>query len=119
MNMANAKFKIKGKGNIPNYDTDLDIEVDDKYEAYSKPVPDPTPFENGFITWFNAFGVKEKATGKDANIRYHVTLQALPAGKRLFYLYNNQPHEITVADAGNGKVKYTLDIGDPPTGTYP
>jgi len=48
--MANSKFKIKGKGDIPNYDTDLEIEVNDKYEAYSKPIPDPTPFKNGFIT---------------------------------------------------------------------
>jgi hypothetical protein len=119
MKMANAKFKIKGKGNIPNYDTDLDIEVDEKYEAYSKPVPDPTPFESGFITWFNAFGVREKANGRDAHVQYKVTLQALPPDKRLFYLYDNQPHEITVEDAGNGKVKYTLDIGDPPTGSYP
>jgi hypothetical protein len=117
--MANSKFKIKGKGNIPNYDTDLEIEVDDKYEAYSKPIPDPTPFENGFITWFNAFGLKEKTTGKDTNIQYKVTLQKLPTGKRLFYLYNNQPHEISTEDAGNGKVKYTLDIGDPPSGVYP
>ena len=117
--MANGRFKIKGKGNIPNYDTDLDIEVDDKYEAYSKVVPDPTPFENGFITWFNAFGVREKATLKDANIQYKVTLQALPSGKRLFYLYQNRPHEIRVENAGNGQVQYTLDIGDPPNGTYP
>ena len=117
--MANAKFKIKGKGNMPNYDTDLEIEVDDKFEVYSKPIPDPTPFESGFITWFNAFGVKEKATGKDTNIQYKVTLQKLPTGKRLFYLYKNQPQEISTEDAGNGKVKFTLAIGDPPTGTYP
>ena len=117
--MANAKFKIKGKGNIPNYDTDLEIEVDDKYEAYSKPIPDPTPFESGFITWFNAFGVKEKTTGKDTNSQYKVTLQKLPAGKRLFYLYNDQPQEISTEDAGNGKVKFTLSVGDPPVGSYP
>jgi len=118
--MANTKFKIKGKGNIPGYDTDLEIEVNDQYEAYSKPIPDPTPFENGVITWFNAFGVKEKITGKDATIRYKVTLQRLAEKKRLFYLYNNEPQEITsFEEAGNGKVKFTLDIGDPPTGTYP
>ncbi len=117
--MANAKFKIRGKGNIPNYVTDLDIEVDDIYEAYSKPVPDPTPFENGFITWFNAFGVREKVSRKDANVQYTVTLQALPAGKRLFYLYNNQPHEISVEDAGGGKARFSLGIGDPPVGTFP
>ena len=117
--MAEKKFKIKGKGNIPNYDTDLEIEVDDNYEAYGKAVPDPTPFEEGYITWFNAFGVREKANGRDANVRYKVTLQSLPSGKRLFYLYNNEPHEITPEGAGNGKIRFSLDIGDPPTGTYP
>ena len=117
--MANQKFKIKGKGNIPDYDTDLEIEVDDKYEAYSKEVHEPTPFDGGYITWFNAFGVKEKATGKDTNIKYKVTLQKLPSGKRLFYLYENKPQEIFPETATKGKVKFTLDIGDPPTGTYP
>lgn len=117
--MADGKFKIKGKGNIPNYDTDLEIEVNDKYEAYSKPIPDPTPYQNGFITWFNAFGVREKTTGRDANVHYKVTLQELPAGKRLFYLYNNEPVEVTTENAGQGKVKFTLDIGDPPTGQFP
>ena len=117
--MADGKFKIKGKGNIPNYDTDLEIEVNDKYEAYSKPIPEPTPYQNGFITWFNAFGVREKITGRDANVRYKVTLQELPAGKKLFYLYNNEPVEITTESAGDGKVKFSLDIGDPPTGSFP
>lgn len=117
--MANKKFNIKGKGNIPNYETDLEIEVDDKYEAYSKAIPDPTPFEDGHITWFNAFGVREKTSGKDANVRYKVTLQKLPEGKRLFYLYDNQPHEIFPEEEGNGKVRYYLEIGDPPNGSYP
>ncbi len=117
--MPDKKFKMKGKGNIANHDTDLDIEVDDTYEVYSKPVPDPTPFENGFITWFNAFGVRHKTSKKDTNIRYKVTLQKLPAGKRLFYLYNNVPHEITPEDDVVGKVRFFLEVGDPPTGIYP
>ncbi len=117
--MPNQKFKMKGKGNISGHDTDLDIDVDDKYEAYSKPVPERTKFENGYITWFNAFGVRDKKTGKDTNVRYKVILQKLPEGKRLFYLYNNQPVELFPEDEGNGKVRFFLEIGDPPTGIYP
>lgn len=117
--MADGKFKIKGKGNIPGYDTDLEVEVNDLYEAYSKPIPEPTPYGEGHITWFNAFGVKDKRDGKQADVPYKVTLQALPAGKKLFYLYDGQPREIDVKEAGNGKVKFDLALGDPPVGVYP
>ena len=117
--MADKKFKIKGKGNIPDFDTDLEIEVNDQYEAYSKPVPDPTPFEGGYITWFNAFGVRDKTTRGNANIQYRVILQKLPEGKRLFVYYDDQPHEITPQNAGPDRVMFMLAIGDPPTGTFP
>jgi len=117
--MANAKYKIKGNNKIRDYDSELEIDVDDKYEAYSKPIPEPTPYQDGFITWFNAFGVKEKSTGKDANVTYKVTLRSFPSGKRLFALYDGEPHEIKTEPAGNGKVKYTLNVGDPPNGLFP
>jgi hypothetical protein len=117
--MADRKFKIKGKGNIPDFDSDLEIEVNDRYEAYSKPVPDPTPYEDGHITWFNAFGIRDKATRANANVPYRVTLQKPPMGKRLFVLYDDQPHEITPQSIGPDRVMFNLNIGDPPTGTFP
>ncbi|HMB24701.1 MAG TPA: hypothetical protein VKP08_17775 [Anaerolineales bacterium] len=117
--MANAKFQIKGNNRIPNFDSRVEIDVDDKHEAYSKPIPEPTPFEDGFITWFNAFGVRNKASLKDADITYTVTLQAPPAGKRLFALYSGKPNEIKPEDAGKGRIKFTLSVGDPPIGHYP
>lgn len=117
--MPNAKYKIKGNNKIPDYDSELEIDVDDKYEAYSKAIPEPTPYEGGTITWFNAFGVREKSTRKDKDITYRVTLQALPAGKRLFALYGGEPHEIATENAGNGKIRFTLSVGDPPTGAGP
>jgi hypothetical protein len=117
--MATAKYQIEGSSKVPNYDSRLEINVDDKYEAYRKPIPDPTPFEDGFITWFNAFGVREKASLKDANVTYTVVLQALSAGTRLFALYDGKPHEIQTESAGKGVVKFTLNVGDPPLGKYP
>ncbi len=117
--MANAKFKIKGNNKIPNYDSELEIDVDDKHEAYSKTIPEPTPYQGGTITWFNAFGVREKTSGRHTDVTYQVTLQAPPAGKRLFALYGGEPHELPTQDAGNGKIRFTLNVGDPPTGYYP
>ena len=117
--MAKAKYQFAGNNRIPNHDSRLEIEVDDTHEAYDKPIPEPTPFEDGFITWFNAFGVREKVSLKNANITYTVTLQALPAGKRLFALYDGKPQEITPKAAGKGKIKFTLNVGDPPLGSYP
>ncbi len=117
--MATKKHQITGNNKILNYDSRLEIEVDDKYEAYSKPIPEPTPFEKGFITWFTAFGVRERTSLKDANVTYTVTLQAFPAGTRLFALYGGKPQELKTQDAGKGRIKFTLDVGDPPTGKYP
>jgi len=120
--MANKKYPIRGNNKIPNYDSELEVDVDDKYEAHSKPIPQeqtPIPGGGGYITWFNAFGVRAKSTGKNADVTYAVTLQALPAGKRLFALYGGEPHEIATQEAGNGKIKFTLNVGDPPTGAGP
>jgi hypothetical protein len=117
--MANKKFTIQGNTKIPNFASALEIDVDEKYEAYSKPIPEPTPYQDGVIIWFSAFGVRDRTLRKDADVTYEVTLQALPKGKRLFVLYGGEPHEITARDAGKGKIKFTLSVGDPPTGAYP
>ncbi|HET9913253.1 MAG TPA: hypothetical protein VFQ13_15260, partial [Anaerolineales bacterium] len=118
-NMAIAKYNIKGNDKIRDYNSELEIDVDDKYEAYSKPIPEPTPYDNGFITWFNAFGVREKESRKDANVNYTVFLQAPPTRKTLFALYDGKPHEIKPEDADKGRVKFTLSVGDPPVGYFP
>ena len=122
--MANEKYKIKGNNKIPNYDSEVEIEVDDKYEAYSKPIPDqPTPLPNGGqVTWFNNFGIREKSTGRNADVTYTGTVQALPAGQMLFTILpgNSVPQEVTTDPVGNtGKVRFTLSVGDPPVGSGP
>jgi hypothetical protein len=121
--MANAKYKIKGNNKIPNYDSEVEIDVDDKYEAYSKPIPDqPTPIPGGQVTWFNNFGVREKSTGRNADVTYTGTLQALPTDKNLFALYpgNPTPQLVPTTPIGNsGKVSFTLSVGDPPIGSGP
>lgn len=114
--MANEKYKIKGNNKIPEYDSEVEVDVDNKYEAYSKDIPEPTQYQGITITWFNAFGVREKSTGKDADVTYKVTLEALPAGKKLYALYAGEPHEIETQDDGHRKIKFTLNVGDPPIG---
>lgn len=110
-------FELEGKDNKPDHK--LSIEVGDNYEAYRKPIPDPTPYQNGYITWFNSFGVRDK-NGKDADVEYTVTLKKRDSGKKLFYLdANKKPVEIMPQDAGNGKIRFKLSIGDPPTGHFP
>lgn len=117
--MANAKYKIKGNNKVPGYDSEIEVDVDDKYEAYSKPIPEPTPHEGLTITWFNNFGVREKSSGKDANITYKVKLKKLPEGKRLYALYDGEVHELTTEDAGSGNINFELNVGDPPIGSAP
>ena len=120
---AGGKFKLKGK-NIPGYDSEIEVDIGvdhaNKYDVVSKQIPEPTPYENGTITWFNAYGVKDKVTGKYADISYTVTLSALPAGKtKLFVLLPSGIQEIQTKAGGSGKIKFTLAIGDPPVGYYP
>src|SRR5215212_11411785 len=118
--MANTKYKIKGNNKIPNYDSELEIDVDNKYEAYSKPIPADTPYQDKHITWFNCFGVKDKATGKDADVEYKVTLQAPPPGKTLYtQLPGSEPTVLPIEKVDKDKVKFTLNVGDPPTGYFP
>ncbi|MFZ5856020.1 MAG: hypothetical protein ACOYZ6_04250 [Chloroflexota bacterium] len=120
---ANGKFKIKGK-KIPNYDSEIEVDIGsgnaEKYEVISKKVPDPTSYDGGTITWFNAYGVKDKKTGDFAKIHYTVVLSALPAGKKkLFALVNDVPQELEFQTTGSGKIKFTWDLGDPPIGIWP
>jgi hypothetical protein len=121
--MANEKYKVKGKGNNKITDPDVEIDVDDKYEAYSKPIPDePTPIPDGSVTWFNNFGIREKSTRKNEDVSYTVTLQALPADQLLYVLMpdNPVPQQVQTTPIGNsGKVRFTLNVGDPPVGSGP
>ena len=118
--MANGKFKLTGKKNIQGHDTDIEVDIgadkEKDYEVVTKPVPEPTSYKGKTIVWFNAFGVKVKANNKDADISYTVTLKKLPTGKTLYALYNKIPNEVPVQDAGNGNIKFTLSVGDPPVG---
>lgn len=127
-----AKFKIKGEKKIPGYDDpDIEVEVDDKYEAYPKAIPqEQTPYKDFLITWFNNFGVREKPKksgdqpGADANVTYKVKLKKLPEGKRLFALYKDpdgivRAHELEISPDGPGSIKFTLNVGDPPIGMGP
>ena len=122
--MANKEYKIKGNKKIQNYDSDLDVDVDDQYEAYSKDITDnSTPIPGGAVTWFNNFGIREKSSGGDKDVTYTVRAQAPPEGKMLFVLIPGDPpvpQQLDTEPIGNsGKVRFTLSIGDPPIGLGP
>lgn len=118
-----GKFKIKGK-NIPGYDTEIEVDIgagnEANHEVTDKPIPDPTPYEGGTITWFVAFAVKERSNGAYADIPYTVTLNELPKGKtKLFAQLPTGITELDVKAGGSGKIKVDLAVGDPPMGYYP
>lgn len=130
--MANGPKNIPGKATVPGYKTDIDVdEVDENYEAYEKDLPADLPGEvDGYkITWFNNFGVRRKTTpGNEKKVpRYKVMMQKPPEGRRLFIFVEellelsaeNGSGRIKYRDAGNGRIVFHLDDGDPPTGTIP
>jgi hypothetical protein len=125
--MAKITGNKKHIENLPEYkdfvpDLDIEVQVSGDYEVYSKPLPEPTPHpDGGTIKWFNAFGVRQKG-GSDADVKYKVTLQKLPPGKKLYYLAKNQKdfYEIKkLVTVDDKRVSFELSIGDPPTGAYP
>ncbi|HEY5730203.1 MAG TPA: hypothetical protein VIS72_09150 [Anaerolineales bacterium] len=136
--MANNKVKAN-KENISGYDSELDIDVGDAYEAYFKgSIPEPTQYNDGSstmtITWFNNFGVRDKASKADANVEYTVKLKKLPAGKRLFVKdaggnvievsqkSANDPDDVKLKysdDDDVKKIKFKWNVGDPATGLAP
>jgi len=123
--MAKKVFKVKAdKEILPDYDSELEIEVDEKYEAYFKgsiPAPSQYTDESGTITvtWFNNFGVRDAKSKKDKDVEYTVKLKKLPAGKMLFVMYGGETHKIQTTNAGTKKIKFTLSVGDPPVGVGP
>ena len=117
-----GKYKIKGKS-IAGYDSEIEVDIGiegaKNHKVVSKEIPDPTPYDGGTITWFNAYGVKDKNNDKFADIQYTVTLNKLPEGKKLFLKLPTGIVEQTTEPAGNGKIKFNLALGDPPTGYGP
>jgi len=107
-----------------NPDLDIEVKVPGNYEVYSKALPEPMEHPTGggkTIKWFNSFGVRIKG-GNDANVEYTVTLDKLPSDTKLYYLDQNKKdiHKITEFEqVDNNRVRFTLAIGDPPTGVYP
>jgi hypothetical protein len=115
---------IKGKVSIPEFDTDIEVDVTDaQYEAYDKELPKNLPKETvnkETITWFNNFGVRHKNGTNERTVpHYKVRIQMLPEGEKLCAYYNNAVNDIPVQDAGQNKIEFTLDVGDPPIGIYP
>lgn len=121
--MAGGKFKIKGNNKIAGYNSEIEVDIGDNFAAHEvteKPIPDPTPYEGGTITWFVAFAVREKSNGAYADIPYTVTLNELPKGKtKLYALLPSGVKEMDVKVGGSGKIKFELAVGDPPLGMYP
>ena len=116
-----------------DFDPDVDITAPEGYTVVDKDLPSPTPYpvgSNKTIKWFNAFGVQKPGAGD--SVTYTVKVQRPPAQgdknktpRRLFYLYNNTPTEITdlsdagINDKGKPVIMFTLTVGDPPIGSYP
>lgn len=125
-----AKIKIKNKDGVDeDYDTTLDIDVPAGYKAvFKSPIPPPTNYGDGQITWFNAYGIQDEKESDPSknfkNVSYTVRLNPFPKAqgdveRRLFVYVNGKPLEITDKKLENGKIKFTYNVGDPPTGFYP
>jgi hypothetical protein len=118
-----AKKVIDGKDKNP--DNAVEIEVDDDNDVVSKTIPAPTDFENGKITWFNAFEVKPGRVSKripSYKVRFKRPAPVNNNPRRIFYYYESQPHEVESAkltDEGDGYISFRLNLGDPPVGYYP
>jgi len=120
---ANRRFVIRGKRAV---ELDLGSHNLTQYVVVQKDIDPHVPAEwNGIkIDWFVSFGIRHRkpdnTAGDFANIPYTVILDALQPGQRLFAYYNNTVHELAFKPVGkSGKIKVSLDVGDPPLGCGP
>jgi len=138
--MAETVIRQNESGRFPvlgtiNVEIDLGGNSSASYAVVKKDVVPPSSastYDGIRITWFNAFGVRERnsngALGAYARIPYTVVVK-LPTGKRLFAYYNNRVYEITEQPTGtlqnlryrteNGITTIALTAGDPPVGYGP
>ncbi len=120
------RFKIKGPRNI---EMDLGSNDPKKYAVMQKDLNLdllPKKFsEDVNITWLAAYGVRKinsnGSVGDFADVRYTITLDALPANSRLFYYIEQTKTlvEITEFTTNGNRTKFDLTVGDPPIGFGP
>jgi hypothetical protein len=119
---AQGRYNIPGGRNV-----ELDLGANDftKLVVLEKELDPALPktYERINIQWFAAFGIRrlkaDKTMGDYADISYTVSIDALPADKRLFAYYGGQIHEITDFNTDKNKTRFTLTVGDPPIGFGP
>ncbi len=125
----NGKYIIPGRGKHTARKVEIDLGSHDasKFIVVEKDFPANLPTHkagdpNFKYEWFACFGIRHAKAGgvpgDFANIEYTLTLDPLPAGKRLFAFYGGQVHEVPTRSIGN-KIRATLNVGDPPLGWGP
>jgi hypothetical protein len=102
--------------------------LDEKYDVAEKDFPPDlttrhASYQGRRVQWIANFGFQHKATGAPAANRleepYEIELAPHPApGAQLVYFDGTtvQPLPTRPSEATPGKVKATLDLGDPPIG---
>ncbi len=129
INAQNGRFTIPGRGKHAARKLELDLGSNDpsKFVVVEKDMPTNLPTHkagdpNFKYEWFACFGVRHRKAGGQhgdfADIHYTITLDPLPAGKRLFAFYGGQVHELSTQSVGN-RIKASLNVGDPPIGMGP
>ncbi len=118
---SRGRFNIRGQRNV---EVDLGENDPEQFAVIEKDLEPnlPSTFDGVPIRWIAAFGVRhiklDKNLGDYANIKYIVTLDAIPKGSRLFIYYGGEIHERTFTTKGN-RTRVELEIGDPPIGFGP
>jgi hypothetical protein len=68
--------------------------------------------------WFACYTIKDKKGNQVKKVSggYTIKFDKPALGKNLYYYYNKTANKLDFSDAEPGRVKATLDIGDPPIG---
>jgi hypothetical protein len=109
--MAKKKVQIE--------DGKITVIIQDKYDVYSKPLPDGLDPE---VEWLGNFGIKEAKTGKkqDGKVPKYEIVVREEKGKTLVYWDGKEkkavPNQKAVGFFRKNKRKGELDLGDPPVG---
>ena len=125
----NGKHKLKALK--PDKDKHAEIEGIDtsKYDVYDsdknlEEAKQEANKQNLNIDWFACYAIKDKQNNnvKMVSGEYTIKFDKPTSGNKLYYYYKDDQDKgnlesVVFSDAEPGRVKTSLDIGDPPIGT--
>lgn len=115
--MAKEWKRLKSVSKKKDKNTDIEIDTSNYEVVDSDKNLEEANNKYPKIDWFACYTIKDKKGNQVNKVSggYTIKFDGTATGK-YYYYYNNTANPLDVSDVKTGRVKATLDIGDPPIG---